>query len=445
VTVGVAAGCAFAVLVVWCVIIHARPLMYVGSGLLSMSIVLAIVMALEVAGLFHYRGSHGDLIKYRGWALKLAHDGLAAFYPPGYGYSGEYPPASIYPLWLSGKIGALLHLSWDRLRLPIEVPQVVLSFLLAVTLFVFLRRSGLSRAKCWIGTMLVALNPALVFDNVVWGQTDALVTLLMFLAAVMVVEDRFELGAALAAAAVMAKPHAILLLPILALWFFSYARPLRWASALASFAAVIAILTAPFQTSHPFDWLPRFYLTSLGYFRETSVNAFNFMALTGGLRQSETGRLMGFTFFQIGMVLTVCVLLLSLYVLWRHRSPAALMLAIFIALFGNFIFAPRMHERYICPALIFLVPAALVEPFLMVLFVAVTLSAWFNLDYALHTLSTMERFADHDPAAMAASALNLILFSAAATYAAAVQPQRLNKAAAEQWPSGFQNASSNYR
>lgn len=49
----------------------------------------------------------------------------------------------------------------------------MISFALAETLFVSLRRTGFSRGKRWVGAMLVALNPALVFDNVVLGQTDA--------------------------------------------------------------------------------------------------------------------------------------------------------------------------------------------------------------------------------------------------------------------------------
>jgi len=56
------------------------------------------------------------------------------------------------------------------LRLSIKIPQIVISFALAATVFVFLRRTGFLPAQCWIGTMLVALNLALVFDTVVWGR-----------------------------------------------------------------------------------------------------------------------------------------------------------------------------------------------------------------------------------------------------------------------------------
>ena len=421
---GIAAGCALALLIAWCAIDYSRPLMYRGGGLGAVSLVLALIMAVEIAALFHFPGFQNDLNAYRTWALKLAQGGPASFYPPGRGYAGEYPPTSMYPLWLSGAIGAALHLSHDRLRLPIEIPPVLMSFLLAETLFVFLRRLGLGRTKCWIGTMLVALNPALIFDTVVWGQTDAIVTLLMWLMVLMVLDGQYELGAAMAAAAVLAKPHPLLLIPGLALWVLWYARPLRWLTAAASGAAAIVILTAPFQAGRPLDWLPRFYEASLNAFRETSLNAFNFMALTGGLRQTEAGGFMGLSFFDLGMALSTSVLLFSLYLLWRSRSQRTLMLAAFIALFGNFIFAPRMHERYLFPALIFLAPAALEQPFMMGVFAALTLSCLFNLDYVLNALRTIQYLPAHDPAAMAASAFNVILFGAAATHAAMRPPDR---------------------
>jgi len=214
VILGIAAGCAFALLVAWCVIDYSRPLMYRGGGLGAVSLVLAAVMAAEVAALFYFPGLHFDLNAYRAWALKLVHGGPANFYPPGNGYTLEYPPAAMYPLWLSGAVGAALHLSWEKLRLPIEIPPIVMSFLLAETLFVFLRRTGFSRAKSWAGAMLAALNPALTFDTVVWGQTDAIVTLLMLLMVVIALDGQYELAAALAATAVMTKPHPLLLLPM---------------------------------------------------------------------------------------------------------------------------------------------------------------------------------------------------------------------------------------
>jgi hypothetical protein len=134
------------------------------------------------------------------------------------------------------------------------------------------------------------------------------------------------------------------------------------------------------------------------------------MALVGGLGQDETGRFLRLTYFEIGMALSGAVLCFSLYLLWRQRSPRGLMLAAFVALFGNFVFAPRMHERYLYPVLIFLVPAAVEEGYMTALFAAVTLSALFNIGDVFHAARTSKGFTPHDPAAMVVSVINLILF-----------------------------------
>jgi hypothetical protein len=180
---GVVAGTALAFLIIWCLVDYSRPLAYRGSGLSSVVVLLLLLMAVEIACLFPCSGLAFDLNVYREWALRLAHKSPAHFYAPGYAYHWEYPPASMYPLWLAGVAGGVLHLSRTHLRLFIEIPAVVSNILLAETLFVFLRKSGFSNVRCWTGTALIALNPALLFDTIVWGQSDAIVTLLMWLAA----------------------------------------------------------------------------------------------------------------------------------------------------------------------------------------------------------------------------------------------------------------------
>jgi dolichyl-phosphate-mannose-protein mannosyltransferase len=116
--------------------------------------------------------------------------------------------------------------------------------------------------------------------------------------------------------------------------------------------------------------------------------------------------------------LSSCVLILSLYFLWRSRTPGTLMLAIFIALLGNFLFSPRMHERYLYPALVFFIPAILDSPFLTGAFVLITINWLFNLNYVFQVLRTTQYLPSHDPLAMVSSAFNVLVFGAIITYVA---------------------------
>ena len=81
--------------------------------------------------------------------------------------------------------------------------------------------------------------------------------------------------------------------------------------------------------------------------------------------------------------------------IWRARSARAAMLAIFVALFGFFMFAPRMHERYLYYPLVFLIPIALESEFLTSIFAVVSATFLFNLIYIKHLTDTSSYFPDH--------------------------------------------------
>jgi hypothetical protein len=54
--------------------------------------------------------------------------------------------------------------------------------------------------------LMVALNPALLFDTVVWGQSDSVLALVMWLAVLATLSGEYEISWALTALAVLIKP-----------------------------------------------------------------------------------------------------------------------------------------------------------------------------------------------------------------------------------------------
>ena len=96
------------------------------------------------------------------------------------------------------------------------------------------------------------------------------------------------------------------------------------------------------------------------------------------------------------------------WILWRGRTPTRLLFASFIAIFGFFMVAPRMHERYLYPAIALAVPLALEAPEMLAVFVILTITCFINLAYILHTLNTVVFLDSRDGLAMATSALNVV-------------------------------------
>jgi dolichyl-phosphate-mannose--protein O-mannosyl transferase/Gpi18-like mannosyltransferase len=386
------------------------------EGFASALVMLVLLLAIKGALLLVFPGFRVDIGTYQAWALSLVKDGPAHVYRAGYFL--DYPPGYLYVLWAAGLLARALHATGAGFRVIVESPALIADFVLATVVFAWVRRSP--RPTMALPAMLmVALNPAMLFDSVVWGQTDSVFTLVMWLTIVALSAEEYEAGFALAAVSVLVKPQGLMLLPVVGLWtLFKTGWPRWWRAGLA-FSAVFVIGILPFQLGHRWDWIVRLYGAGAAYYHETSVNAFNLMALLGGIRQPDSATVLGVSFFALGMGLLVPLFGFIAWVLWRRRTASGLFYASFLALFGFFMLAPRMHERYLYPALVFVIPLALESPQMLVVFAILTLTCLFNLAYVLHALDTVVFLEARDPLALACAGLNLALFALAVRYGVA--------------------------
>ncbi len=142
------------------------------------------------------------------------------------------------------------------------------------------------------------------------------------------------------------------------------------------------------------------------------------MGLIGGMGTPDSDTLLlGVSYRAFGLSLVGAVYLIASYLIWRARSAHTAMLAIFVALFGFFMFAPRMHERYLYYPLVFLIPIALESGFLTSIFAAVSATFLFNLVYIKDLTDTSSYFPNHPNAALIATAsVNLAVFFAVTAY-----------------------------
>ncbi len=98
-----------------------------------------------------------------------------------------------------------------------ESPAIVADFALAILVYAFVRRS--SRPEmAFIAMLMVALNPAMLFDTVVWGQSDSVMTFVTLLSIVAILGEQYEIAWGLAAIAVLVKPQGLMMLPVLGIW-----------------------------------------------------------------------------------------------------------------------------------------------------------------------------------------------------------------------------------
>ncbi len=403
---GVFVGLFLAVLVAWAVRASVKPQTedFRADERQALLILAAICIA-KAALLPLFPGFGPDIGSYQAWAARVADVGPAKTYVKGFFI--DYPPGYLYALWAAGWLVRSLGLSGVAQRMVVESPALIADFLAGWVLYAAVRRTG-SRASAYGAMLIFALNPAALFDTVVWGQSDSLLALVMLTSALAVLDSRYGLAWALGAVALLIKPQALMYLPVLGFWTL-YRAPLKtWFLSAGSFLGTWVIGLVPFQVGHKWGWIFSLYYSTAAYYHETSVNAFNLMALLGGLRQSDSTPVLGIPAFYVGMALLVPLYAIIAWALARDNSRRGLLLASFVAIFGFFMLAPRMHERYLYPALVFLAPLAVEEATMAALFALLTITFLVNLAYVKHALETVVFLPAHDPIAIIIAAANLV-------------------------------------
>lgn len=349
----------------------------------------ALVLRLVLA--FVTEGYTYDMSCFVAWGDKLAAEGFANFYSEG--YFADYPPGYLPVLGAVGAIRAALGIGsasrWTYLLLAV-VPtlcDVALAFLVWQC-----GRRWLPNPRAALAvTAFVAFNPLLLFDTAIWKQIDSAFALPLVLcfwlleqaAATLQAPDaaltpnpktgRYYLAAALCYGIALAiKPQALLLGPVLAVCFLAgvcMAPPqarlravLRCLGGAAVALAPVLVIGLPFFGAE--NLLPGLlskYLGTASSYPYASINAFNLFAALGGNWQPQTDLLFGVIPWQTLGTLNIIILTTIMAALAVRAGRAGRLSPLLLAAFygmGVFTMAHCMHERYLIPAVVLTLLAA---------------------------------------------------------------------------------------
>jgi dolichyl-phosphate-mannose-protein mannosyltransferase len=414
---GVICGTALIMLLAICLATIWRPaIARPSTPLIAGVLVMVVIATVEFALLYRFEGYFWDIWQKTNRALLAVKLGPRDIYNPGLPVD-SYPPGSLYLLWLSGWLGRVFRPSATGFRVLVESPPVMASMLLGLTILFAARREG-SGWRAFAIMSMFAFNPALVFDTVVWGQSDSVVALAMLAAAILIVSGRWRLGWIAAAIALLVKPQAIAIVPPLGLWTLISAGLGETVLCAALSGATMLLGVLPFVVGHPPNWIIEVYRTLGSRFTDASVGAFNLHALLGGLETPDSVKVALVSYYALGMSAIAGAFVIVAFLVWRARSANTVMLATFIAMLALFVFAPRMHERYTYYPLVFLVPLALESRVLTAAYAVLTATSFFNLYFMKYLSDSSSFFSNHAhwPVGLA-SALNLALFVVVTAYA----------------------------
>lgn len=370
----------------------------------ALVVVLAVSLAIRVL-LFPLKGYPIDSGDYASWFNTAVTQGIRPFYSVA-GFV-DYPPFNVYIFWFFGSIAHGLGVSVESM---IKWVPNIFDLATAVVIFFFARRQA-SFKVALLSTALYTFNPAVIYNAAVWGQYDAIYTLFLVLALVLALKSKPEFSAAAFALAVLTKPQAIALVPLIILLIFKKYGVKRLLTSVFAFAAVVFIVILPFQwtNNNPISFLSGIYFGAYGGYAFTSINAFNLWALYG-MWISDGG------LFIVGWALFGAAAAFTLYVVHKRFGVSGDYLAVFAAfmlLFSFFMLPTRIHERYMFPAISML---ALMFPLLKKtrpLYVALTATLFVNEAYVLYGLNASYPSAPPnltgDPVVVVVSVINLLM------------------------------------
>ncbi len=326
--------------------------------------VLAFLVRLAAAAA--YKGHEGDMNCFLAWEERIFSEGISDFYLSD--FLSDYPPGYMYILYVIGGIRSLLQLSASSVVSVVLTKMPAILADLGTGWLVYEAASKKFYAK---GAAALAAAymfcPMVLLDSAVWGQTDGVFTFFVVFMCWLITEKKLIPSYFVFAAAVLVKPQSLMFTPVLIFGIidevilsdFSWKRFGRHLGMGLLAIAMLVLLMMPFH----FDLALAQYVETLGSYEYATVNAYNFWAMRGLNWASQDGVWLGITYKTWGTIAIILTVLSAAWFSFRSKKTEGKYYYL-----GGFIitcvftFSVRMHERYIFPAMAFLILACAARP-----------------------------------------------------------------------------------
>lgn len=347
-------------------------------GILKNKILLIIVLGGFILRMMltPLPGFRIDVDAWFAWAQRLNQLGFANFYSDQ--IWTNYTPGFLYILGLLGWIKNSLQINNSLFYLMLKLPSI----LAEVALAVFVYQWFINKSKAWakIALMAILFNPAFIFNSAVWGQIDGLFSLVLVLSIYFLMQKGFILSSIFLALGFLIKPQAIFLLPAFGLYLFKNFSLKNFLQLSLPLIFTTFLVSLPFFLNQPFTGLINLIYRMLGDYPFISLYAYNFWGIWG-FWINDSNLWNGLTLKTWGYLLYIFYWIIIIF-LYFKRKISILVLVTLAAL--SFFFLPtRVHERYLYPAIPFLIlVAALLKSHLIwILAMILSLIHFLNLYY----------------------------------------------------------------
>lgn len=303
------------------------------------------------------RGYESDLGCFAGWSDTVYNAGTGRFYQTA-GFA-DYPPGYIYILYVIAFIKNVFSMdsSSTAYNILLKLPAIAADMLCAGVIYKFAKEKT-SESKSIVLALIFALNPMAILNSSWWGQVDSVFTLFAVIALICLYKNKCELSAVFYAIALLIKPQALIIFPVYLFYIYELIKTQRLKgikttviSALCG-AAVFFALVIPFSGGRPLSWIFELYKSTLGSYEYASLNAPNLFSAFGGNAVSVHENFLFMSYSAWSWIFICAVVILSGFIYFKKGGifPCASVL-----LSGTYVFAAKMHERYLFPVIAFII------------------------------------------------------------------------------------------
>lgn len=291
-----------------------------------------------------------DMDAWVAWAYRLNQFNFANFYSDR--IWTNYTPGYLYVLSILGYIKNLFGINDQLFYEVLKLPSIIAEIFLGILVYKILRKP---QKWALVASSFILLNPAFIFNSSVWGQIDGLFCLMLVLSVYFLTQNKIIYSSILLGLSFLIKPQAIILSPVFALFIIKNFSVKNILQLTIPAIVTIFLLSLPFFTTKPILGIPQLFLKMISDYSYTSLNAYNLWGVVGFWIPDNT-IWHGFMYQTWGYILfSFYWLFISYFYLKGKLSIYSLAT---LATLSFFFLPTRVHERYLYPALVFLIISA---------------------------------------------------------------------------------------
>ncbi len=336
---------------------------YDKKDIIYLLVIIIAGFAVRFAAASFSDGFEIDVTDFKCWSDLIFQHGLSNFY--SLDVFTDYPPGYMYVLYIIGGIKKTLELAFDStsFTLLIKFPAMLCDVLTSVFIF-YIGKTRLKQFTAWLICAAYLFNPAIIINSAIWGQVDSVYTIFLIISIFYLTEKKYCIAYVLFAIAILIKPQSLILSPVYIYSAFeciNNGNKLKSAGKLllyglaALFTLFIGIL--PFVKGFNFMPIINLYKETLSSYPYATVNAYNLYAAIGANWADITKSFLFTDYNTFGIIVIDVIVILSIVLLLRNNSKSNYFFVAGLTNLLTFVFAVKMHERYIFPTLALLLIA----------------------------------------------------------------------------------------